>query len=792
MRFQAIVWALLAGLALLVGCKQQCFQPECDYDHYRQLIPDYLENEAATHIQPENLDLPEPATVLSPERKIRYLSMVEAMSLALEQGTVALRGQFPTLTGLAAGFVREIPLSFAGTQVTGSDAIRVLALDPAQAGAEIEAALSKFDTRLLTSVNWTNTDEPVGTALQTFQVLPGTFNIEEQQASASASLVKPLPTGGVAGITFSNQYALTNLNQLVNPAWTPNLQMSFEQPLFQGAGTEINQLLPAHPGSSLFQFTNRGRQEGILLTRLRFDQSRVQFEFDVSLMMLGVEAAYWNLYGAYWNLYSREEALRQAYGTWRINKLQFDAGRVSILELSQSRAQYELFRGQRFQALGAVLDAERELRIVTGLPAEDGTRLVPIDAPTVAPYSPDWKNSLDEAMALQPTLILGRQDVKGRQLQVVLAKNSLLPNVRFASTYTLNSLGTTMDGGTNPNNALFNLAQNRFQNWSVGLTGEIPIGYREANADLRKAKLGLAQSYAQLRDQERRVQLYLEHQYRNIFEFHERIKAARAQREAFAQELGARFEQFRAGKVTMNFLLEAQRNWADALNTEYQTIVTYNQALALFEFTKGTYLQYNSVVIAEGPLPRCAQIRATEHFRERSNGLVLRERPGEVDKDGCCQGLSSGVSVGSAEPSVPTSAKLPPMPESPPSLLTLYKNTGPVPEITEPAPTGTKPLLSQSNPTGPVPATSQPGNPPVLSLSKPAGSVAPADGSSNPSAQSQWKPVGPASPTAGSSNAATLPPSTSPLAQPSPGQPGSTNDTYGIVPAAYQEPADRR
>src|SRR5262249_30176828 len=161
------------------------------------------------------------------------------------------------------------------------------------------------------------------------------------------------------------------------------------------------------------------RTEGILLTRLRFDESRVQFEFEVSLMLLRVESAYWQLYGAYWNLYSREEALRQAYGTWRINKLQFDAGRVSILELAQSRRQYDLFRSQRLTALGNALEQERLLRAVIGLPIEDGTRIVPIDAPTVTPYSPDWQTALNETMTLTPWLQLGRQEVKSRQLQLI-------------------------------------------------------------------------------------------------------------------------------------------------------------------------------------------------------------------------------------------------------------------------------------------------------------------------------------------------------------------------------------
>ena len=33
------------------------------------------------------------------------------------------------------------------------------------------------------------------------------------------------------------------------------------------------------------------------------------------------------------------------------------------------------------------------MRGVLGMPVEDNTRLVPIDAPTVAPYTPDWQSA---------------------------------------------------------------------------------------------------------------------------------------------------------------------------------------------------------------------------------------------------------------------------------------------------------------------------------------------------------------------------------------------------------------
>src|SRR6266851_5143577 len=75
--------------------------------------------------------------------------------------------------------------------------IRVLSLNPAIVGPDIEAALSKFDDRWETSMTWTTTDQPTQ-GLSSFQ--------NGDQAVFNSSLLKPLPTGGVAGITFNTTY----------------------------------------------------------------------------------------------------------------------------------------------------------------------------------------------------------------------------------------------------------------------------------------------------------------------------------------------------------------------------------------------------------------------------------------------------------------------------------------------------------------------------------------------------------------------------------------------------------
>src|SRR5207249_4669785 len=69
---------------------------------------------------------------------------------------------------------------------------------------------------------------------------------------------------------------------------------------------------------------------------------------------------------------------------------------------------------------------------------------------------------------------------------------------------------------------------------------------------------------------------------------------------------------------------------ASALAQEYQAIAAYNNSLAAFEFAKGTIMKHDSVLIGEGPLPKCALVRAVEHERERTAALVLRERENPV------------------------------------------------------------------------------------------------------------------------------------------------------------------
>ena len=102
--------------------------------------------------------------------------------------------------------------------------------------------------------------------------------------------------------------------------------------------------------------------EGILITRIRLDQAKANFESQVNFMMMNVEAAYWNLVAAYYNLYAQEEGLRQAFEGYRFIAIRVQNGTDPPQRLDQTQAQFHRFQRQVYQARGQVLESERQLR----------------------------------------------------------------------------------------------------------------------------------------------------------------------------------------------------------------------------------------------------------------------------------------------------------------------------------------------------------------------------------------------------------------------------------------------
>src|SRR5262245_37711816 len=89
MRWNAIGMMLVLAAIGPLGCKQKCFVTECDLDQYRNLgLTPEVECTPANCFPAKTANTPAPATVAFPEREPRFITLLECISMALENGSV--------------------------------------------------------------------------------------------------------------------------------------------------------------------------------------------------------------------------------------------------------------------------------------------------------------------------------------------------------------------------------------------------------------------------------------------------------------------------------------------------------------------------------------------------------------------------------------------------------------------------------------------------------------------------------------------------------------------------------
>ncbi|MEZ6141361.1 MAG: TolC family protein [Zavarzinella sp.] len=737
MRWKKLVLVALGVVVPSSGCVRPLFMtPETQHLALSTPLPENLATDPQVATAPDVSGHLPPPTVLDAKATPRPITLAEAFAIGVEQGSTGSQGS-STLAGLGTGTARfgqlfsDELVTFNGRGVGGDDAIRAFALDPAIAAADIEGALAKFDTQFFASMNWQKRDQLVANIFNNFN--------NGDLAQFTSGLYKPLPTGGMAGITFNTNYTrIATVPQgfaVINPSYQPELLVRFEQPLLRNFGVDINQLLPQHPGSVSFPQSrpSGGRAEGILITRMRTDQSKAQFERSLNFMLLNIENAYWQLYSAYFAKYAAEIGLYQAGITLDLFGKRKDAGFAARQDVAQTQAQFENFRGQYVNALQQVLATERQLRGLLGMPLTDGTRLIPADSPNITPFKPDWSSALAEAMNLRPELAMARNELKIQQLSVLVQENATRPDLRFFANYGINGNGPSLDGPAflnvanplpggspiAPNNAFGNMFQNRFQNWELGLRFEQAIGARDAHAALMATKLNLARSHIVLRNQERKAEFQLGGVLQELTQSYEQIKIQRARRKALQEQLQAQTERIEIGRESLIVLLQNQIDFVNAIQQEHQAIANYNIALAGWQYSKGTIQQFNNITIAEGALPSAVAERAADHFAAQAAGIKLRERQGGLPSPESFVAPSvAGLADQPVLPDLMNGGMVPPdkLPMAPGSTDLIPPAPG-VPKDPKPMEKKTSPLLMQpreSNMSGTVPLPPPPAYVPAI------------------------------------------------------------------------------
>ncbi|WP_231930961.1 TolC family protein [Botrimarina hoheduenensis] len=606
----------------------------------------------------------DPPRLLSDESPARYrdLTLDEAIRLGLDHSSV-LRD--------AGGVVLRAPN--AATTVH----------DPGIVETGVEAALAAFDAQFTTSVFNEKNDR----ALNNEFFGGGTRLLQQDSSVWQTQLAKRSVTGSELALRQIVEFDSNNApGNLFDSAWTTKIEGEVRQPLLQGAGLTFNRIAGPTRTPGVF--------EGVLVSRVNADIALVDFEIAVRRYVNDVENAYWDLWYAYRDLEARVAARDASLETWRRVKALYDAERTGgeADKEAQAREQYYRFQeevenalsgkpidgtqtgsgaaGGAFRGTPGVYLAERRLRRLVGLPASDGELLRPAREPIVAQVVFDWDLIVTEATQRRAELRGSRWRVRRRELELIASKNHLMPRLDAVGRYRFRGFGDDLldSSGNNPrfDNSYEDLTSGDFQEWQLGVELDVPIGFRRAHSAIRNAELRLARERALLGDQQEGIVHEVAEAITELDRAYQVSQTAYNRWVAAQEQAAAVRAAYASDKAPLDLLLDAQRKLAEAASRRSRADVEHAIALKNVHFAKGTLLDFNGVMLAEGGLPKQAYRDAAALERRRGRPRPLNyasPRPERVSLGEYPQ-VRMGAATGVAVPrrSTPSSTEPSPSP----------------------------------------------------------------------------------------------------------------------------------
>ncbi len=411
--------------------------------------------------------------------------------------------------------------------------------------------------------------------------------VKADTALATVGVSEHLPTGASLSLSGSTGTADTNVTDSKGVhGWTA----SVAQPLLRGAGTGVNLV-------ALRQARNKAAQSEHAFRQKMLD------------LVEQTEAGYWNLALAQKLLEIRQFGVKLAEEQLKRTEELFAAEKIIQGDVMAARA-------ERASRMADLVDAQSNLRsqglAMVQLLNPSATSQWNLNFAATDPIDLD-ERVLDadssEKLALQyrPELAQARLDQANAGLDLVRARNGVLPQVDLVGSYgsgNTNGLGTLTTAATT-GNLLSDTTSLR-----VGVQVEQPIMNRAEKARLRRAMLSeqqigwsvsaLEQSLAR---EVRQAVVAADGQW-------QRIQATREAVEARTEQLRVAQGRFEAGKTTNLDLLIVQRDFIQSEVDEANARISYIQALTTLHASEGTLLERRGISLE----------LAKQESKDRANG----------------------------------------------------------------------------------------------------------------------------------------------------------------------------
>ncbi|MCS6885239.1 MAG: TolC family protein [Acidobacteriota bacterium] len=394
------------------------------------------------------------------------------------------------------------------------------------------------------------------------------------------ALSQLFPIGSQLNVEFNNRRQLTNnAFQLLNPQYTPNLNIQLVQPLLRN-------------------FKQNQAERSILSLKKQLGISDHAFRQRLIDLVARVSNAYYDLVFAIENAQIQRDSVELAAIQLRNNRIQVKAGTAAPIEIVSAEAELERRKDAAISALLVITQAENALKsLLLDDPASEywSYVIVPTDKIEFVLEPIDLTSAMNVAIERRPELRQLDLRTEINKIDVEFFKNQAKPQIdllfgfsavgiagRQTQKFIVDPGGaiipvpTTFDGGYFK--ALGNMFDSRSYNF--GLTFSFPLRNRTAKANLSRAILEARQLEARKRQAIEAVLVEVRNALQALETARQRVEAAQAAVRAAETQLKAEEQKFAVGLSTNFFVLQRQNDLAAARGNELRARTDYNKARA--------------------------------------------------------------------------------------------------------------------------------------------------------------------------------------------------------------------
>jgi outer membrane protein len=469
-------------------------------------------------------------------------------------------------------------------------------LSPLSSQYLIESTYRQFEPTLHLQATMNRNTTPATT------ILSGAANPTSLTGAYTVGFSQSLATGtNVAIDATMNRNSSNSTFSTLNPSWQGTLRYSFTQHLMRDFGRVTNMHL-------------------VRVAQNNQKISESQFERQMIDLVAQAQRSYWDLVFSAEDIKVKQRSVDLAQKTFSDNRIQVQIGTLAPIDLVQAESEVANRNVQFVTSTYTEVQTQDQVKKLITSQGDPGTvlaKLMPVqgvrkpEASDVLPVVEAIKIALEN----RPEMKQFQLDLENKGFDLEYTKNQLLPALDLIAAYTQTGVAgaAALRTGTVPGappqapvnqdligglgTSFGQLFGYNYTGYSVGFSLQIPLRNRAAQGDNARAAAEKRIAESRITAQAQQIALEVRNALTQVDMNKARIEAATKARELAERRLEAEQKKFDLGASTIRFVLEEQRNVAQAQTDELQSLVNYTKSLVDVDRATGMTLKKNNIEI---------------------------------------------------------------------------------------------------------------------------------------------------------------------------------------------------